>query len=553
MELISDSQAFIFAENMKRIIGIFLLACCNLALQSQTMGLFYNSPDSFNGYTLFSNNTQTYLIDNCGFKVNEWESSYQAAGGLQLTDEGQLLRMGRFPSSDFVAGGASGIIELFGWEGDLLWSYQISNQNQRNHHDLCLLPNGNFLCLIWERKTASEVQSQGRADGGEIWSESIWEIKILPDNEAEIVWSWQVWDHLLQNQNPQGPNFLEPQEHPERLDINYLGPAGDQHPDWLHFNSIAYNEALDQIAISCRNTDEFYIIDHSTTSAEAASNAGGHCGRGGDFLLRFGNPHVYSAAPLSHQILKGQHHVDWIQSGQYAGAFSLFNNYHLGQAESAALILSNPVNGEGCYNADLDAAAESISILHSYEDDIFSNILSGNQVLPNNNMLITQGKGGRILEVNPNNEIVWLYINPVNQNGGPGIQGGTPVFNNLFRAKRYPVDHPAFADKIIQPTVQVELSPDEFPCEIYPAINTTLQNIVHNQAEFDISWDPFSRQLELQSNAPKHTKVTLYNLLGQPCLSAEMQKGLNQMDCSNLPSDVYIISSNFHSKMLLLD
>lgn len=56
--------------------------------------------------------------------------------------------------------------------------------------------------------------------------------------------------------------------------------------DWTHANAIAYNPRLDQILLSFRNTGEIYIIDHSTTTAQAAGHTGGRYGHGGDFLYR---------------------------------------------------------------------------------------------------------------------------------------------------------------------------------------------------------------------------------------------------------------------------
>ena len=60
---------------------------------------------------------------------------------------------------------------------------------------------------------------------------------------------------------------------------------------------------------------EIYIIDHSTTTEEAASHSGGNSGRGGDFLYRWGNPGNYMRGTNHTQILNSQHSVDWIDSG----------------------------------------------------------------------------------------------------------------------------------------------------------------------------------------------------------------------------------------------
>ena len=80
-------------------------------------------------------------------------------------------------------------------------------------------------------------------------------------------------------------------DHPELIDINMIsggggepgewGGPGGNNGDWFHVNGVDYNEELDQIVFLQRFSSEIYIIDHSTSTAEATSHSGGNSGMGG--------------------------------------------------------------------------------------------------------------------------------------------------------------------------------------------------------------------------------------------------------------------------------
>ena len=117
------------------------------------------------------------------------------------------------------------------------------------------------------------------------------EVKPTGPSSGDIVWEWYVWDHLIQDYDPSQHNYGDVEEHPELIDINF----GSYNADWIHTNSIDYNEEFDQILLSSRTFSEIWVIDHSTTTEEAAGHTGGNSGMGGDILYRWGNPHAYRA------------------------------------------------------------------------------------------------------------------------------------------------------------------------------------------------------------------------------------------------------------------
>ena len=508
------------------------------------MGLFLNTSEAFDGYTLFSNNETTYLIDNCGRKVREWESSYKAGQGVYLLPQGDLLRAGTLPG-DFPEGGRGGIFELFDWDGHLKWQYKIADNGQQAHHDIAPMPNGNFLCTVWKKKGEEESKTKGRKFDGEVWSEHVLELEILPNDQAKIVWEWSVWDHLVQDHDPARPNFGVIADHPELIDINFIGLKEETHGDWLHINSVSYNPVLDQIVLSSRHLSEIYVIDHSTTSSEAASHQGGKCGKGGAILYRFGNPQVYGHGTASDRILGKQHHIDWVPGHtKWAGEFVVFNNEFIPGQQSNVIIFNNPVDEHGCYHFDPENGFGTEKILRSYTSPSFySDILSGVQVLPNNNLLILEGRPGRIFEVNEGDQVVWEYINPVNVNGGPGIQGGTPRFNSLFRAIRYTSDYLGLNDKDLAGTLlPVELSPIESDC-------TTFQNVVSsssasNQEDLPLLMsNPVVDYLYLRSNQKPGTEAWILSITGRQRQKVTLYPGLNAISLNGFPAGVYIFLS----------
>jgi hypothetical protein len=318
-------------------------------LLANTVGLILNNPaEAYGGYTLFapSTSTTTYLIDQQGNEVHRWASDATPMTA-QLMPDGTLYRAERVNTAKLWAPGQSGKIKRLDWDGNVLWSYTLANPNAMMHHDFEVLPNGNVLLIAWERKTYDQAVAAGRdpndvplAPGTnvrELWPDMVIEVKPNappvgggPAEGGQIVWSWHLWDHLVQDRYPNRANYGSVSGNPQRVDINYYltgDGMGGVPADWTHFNSIHYNAVLDQIVVSSREFSEFWIIDHSTSTAEAASKTGGRAGRGGDLLYRYGNPAAYKSGSASDQRLFYQHDAQWIDAGlPGAGNILVFNN-----------------------------------------------------------------------------------------------------------------------------------------------------------------------------------------------------------------------------------
>ncbi|MEE8218602.1 MAG: aryl-sulfate sulfotransferase [Vicinamibacteria bacterium] len=477
-------------------------------------GLIRNEPGATPGYVLFAPilSDTTYLIDQEGQVVHTWKGEYAPAASVYFLDNGNLLRTAREPDVEaFTGGGQGGRIRELTWESELAWDFLHSTDEYLTHHDVELLPNGNILAIAWERKTVEEARRAGRRpdllpEKG-LWPDMVLELEPTRPEGARIVWEWHMWDHLVQNHDPEADNYGDPAARPGRIDSNGDGdepeisqeeleqlqalgyvPADadveDVRPDLLHTNAVAYNAALDQIALSVPRFNEIWIIDHSTTSEEAAGSTGGRYGRGGDLLYRWGNPRAYGRGGKADQGLFAQHDVRWIPDGlPGAGHLMMFSNDvprvwppeskededNPANHYSAVLEIVPPLNGAGGYERLEDGPFGPAEPLWSYES-YHSPFISGAQRLENGNTLVTAGPQGRFFEVTRPGEIVWEYGTPysgyvTNSDGSFPHPVGEATYA-VFRATKIPPDHPALAERDLKPLdPQPEILPPPKPPE----------------------------------------------------------------------------------------
>jgi hypothetical protein len=453
------------------------------------LGLSINDPRAFRGYTLLNTlkKKTTYLMDMEGRVVRTWESE-PILMSARLLDNGHLFRIGELAGAEKAFGGGPGTaghIQEFTWDGDLVWDFRFHNEKQLHHHDAVKMPNGHVLMVVWDKKTRDEAIGAGRKPdlvSEYLLPDSLVEVKPTGKTTGEVVWEWHLWDHLVQDHDPSRANYGDVASHPELVDINFVespmgpgpggpGPGGPGpvakaasdpakdpikkaeaeklktigyvgsprqrsqriNPDWTHVNSVDYNAELDQVVISVHEFSEIWVVDHSTTRAEAAGHAGGRSGKGGDLLYRWGNPRVYRAGTKADQTLFAQHNAQWIRRGLPGeGHLLVFNNggHRPDGNYSSVDELVPPVDAQGRYKLEPGASYGPKAPVWSYsapkKSDFYAFFISGAQRLPNGNTFICSGPNGTIFEVTPEKDLVWKYVNPVKGGFGPGARGGPP-------------------------------------------------------------------------------------------------------------------------------
>ncbi len=355
-------------------------------------------------YTLYSlkNSTNAYLIDTNGTTYHSWTGLSPATiYSSYLLPGGTLLRTVNHPGNLFSSGAITGEFQKVDYNGTLLWDFVYSTSTYCMHHDVCPLPNGNVLVIAYESKTAAEATQAGCSSSIVMWPDKIVEIHQTGATTGAVVWEWHAWDHLCQSFSPSQNNYVTATaDHPELYNINY----NVQKEIW-HTNGIDYNPVLDQIIISAHFVNEIFIIDHSTTTAEAASHSGGLGGRGGDFLYRWGNPAAYGQTGAAD--FNVVHDAHWIPEGSInAGRIVGFNNNGISMSQSCVDQITTPVSGYN-YSYTPNTAYAPATYSSRLACTGHTNSEGSSQQLPNGNQLVCIAGSGLIYEVDPTGTTLW--------------------------------------------------------------------------------------------------------------------------------------------------
>ena len=212
--------------------------------------------------------------------------------------------------------------------------------------------------------------------------------------------------------------------------LGYVGSPTQRsqrvNPDWTHVNAVDYNPALDQILISIHEFSEIWIIDHSTTAAEAAGHTGGRSGRGVTCSIA-GETHG-SIARAPRKTRRSSLSTTPSGSARDSLVKVIFSSSTTATgARMATTLRSTSWSRRSTRRGTISTSRGRRSgpkppsgATAPKKSDFFATFISGTHRLPNGNTMICSGPNGTLFEVTPQKELVWKYVNPVKGGFGPG-------------------------------------------------------------------------------------------------------------------------------------
>ena len=533
---------------MKKQTLLILVTLLFQVLFSQpTVGLLQYGNNDLPGYVLLApaSSTKSFLIDKCGYKVHEWNSNYVPGQMTHLLPDGSLMRSGRVPTNPFSAGGGGtgGIIERISWNDSVIWSYNLCSTNETQHHDIKPLPNGNVLAMVWEKRTSNQAIARGRDPNlvnATLFTEKIVEIQPTGPNSGTVVWQWTNWDHLVQDFDSTKLNYGVVPDHPELFNFNYLN--GNVAQDWMHFNGIDYDPIKDLIVVSSRKMCEIYVIDHSTTTAQATGHTGGNYGRGGDVLYRWGNPMAYNRGTLADRQFFYQHCPTFIPPGYpHSGKIMVFNNgvNRPAGAFSTIDVIQPPLDTVGNFVINQSQPFGPANLYWTYSDptptNFFSGLISGVYKMYNGNVFITSGQTGLIFEVDSLGNKLWTYQNPITANG-PLTQGDTAITTTGgFKSVFYPLNYSAFVGQNLIPQGPLELNPIAYNCSM-----TLNSEYLSKNERLKIFPNPVREVVNIEGPSDKKLFFSINEITGRIICEGDFTSRL-EFPVAELSSGIYFI------------
>jgi hypothetical protein len=444
----------------------------------------YNPEKSFSGYTIFqAKEVGALLIDMNGAEVQLWKNLH---GFPNKVLPGGYV-MGHLAERDNKYGmqDQTDLVQV-DWDGNVVWKFDqyeyIEDPGDepqwmaRQHHDYQREGNpvgyytpgmdpkvdsGNTLILVHKNLYNHDITDKKLLD----------DVIIEVDWNGDIVWEWILSDHFDEFY------FSEEAKNILFRDPNYRAAGGGM-GDWMHINSMSalgpnrfYDDGderfhPDNIIWDARETNIIAIIDKQS----------------GKIVWSVGPD--YDTSPELKELgwIIGQHHAHMIPRGLPGeGNILVFDNG--GWAGYGAPNPGAPTGAKNSlrdYSRVLEFDPVSLKIIWQYTpaeagylqpvdaSRFYSPFISSAQRLPNGNTFITEGSGGRLIEVTKEHEVVWEYISP--------YWGKLMKMNMVYRAYRVPYEWIPQLDKPNEVAIEpVDVKTFRMPGAAAPGPQRTIQ------------------------------------------------------------------------------
>ncbi|MFM7141353.1 MAG: aryl-sulfate sulfotransferase [Alphaproteobacteria bacterium] len=316
------------------------------------------------GYTLFTNafTCSARIIDVDGRVVHQWSRKPCFRwDNTTLLPDGDLLVVGRDQPDETRKGGRAARWEQgqhlarLAWDGTVRWERRI-----HAHHDAEPVPDGRISVLVGEDRRIPEVDPS---------DDVVTDKLVILSPAGEVVEEAQLYDMLRD-----APGFVV-QQRPKK---------GEANSDLLHANAIDWMRrpelaardplfAIGNVLVCMRHQDAVAIVDWR------AQKVVWHWGQGE---------------------ISGPHDAQVLPNGNI-------------------LLFDNGVSRKWSRVIELDPVAKKIAWEWKAPDpkSFFSLTRGSNHRLANGNTLIADSDSGRGIEVTPDGEVAWEFVNPAEHEG----------------------------------------------------------------------------------------------------------------------------------------
>ncbi|MFV0439550.1 MAG: aryl-sulfate sulfotransferase [Desulfopila sp.] len=400
------------------------------------------------GYTIFqAKEVGALLIDMNGAEVNLWSNLHGFPN--KILPGGYVMGHLAERNNKYGMQDQTDLVQV-DWDGNVVWKFDqyeyIEDPGEepqwmaRQHHDYQREGNpvgyyvpgmepktdsGNTLVLAHKNLYNHAITDKQLLD----------DVFIEVDWNGDIIWEWVLSEHFDEF------NFSEEAKNIMSRDPNFR-TAGGGMGDWMHINSMSVlgpNRFYDA-------GDERFHPDNIIWDARETNIIAITAKESGKIVWSIGPD--YSLTPELKELgwIIGQHHAHMIPRGLPGeGNILVFDNG--GWAGYGAPNPGAPTGAKNAlrdYSRILEFDPLTLKIVWQYTPTeagylqpvdaarFYSPFISSAQRLPNGNTLITEGSGGRIIEVTADHEIVWEYISP--------YWGRQMNINMVYRAYRVPYE-----------------------------------------------------------------------------------------------------------------